>query len=83
MTVVSIFPHQIHSMAVFIPERSLVGEGTVGDGNVMVLVISGEGSVLVIRQGIALRETQKHNITLQAKYYKTFAIIGYEIIEIT
>lgn len=63
VTVVSIFPHQIHSMAVFIPKRSLVGEGAVGDGNVIVIVIRGEGSVLVIRQGIALRETQRHNIT--------------------
>lgn len=74
MTVVSIFPHQIHSMAVFIPERSLVGEGTVGDGNVIVIVISGKGSVLVIRQGIALRETQKHNITLQAKPLQSFSM---------
>ncbi len=50
--VVSVFPHQVHTMAVFIPERSLVGQSAVGDGDVIVMVIGGEGPVLVIRQGI-------------------------------
>lgn len=48
MTVISISTHEIHTVAVFIPEGSLIGQGTVGDSNVVVMVVSGERTAMVV-----------------------------------
>lgn len=42
-------------MTVFIPEGALVGEGAVCDGDVVVVVVGGEGSTLVVGHGVAWR----------------------------
>lgn len=52
----TVLPHEVDSMAVFIPEGALVGEGTVGDSDVVVVVVGGEGSALVVDHGVAWRE---------------------------
>lgn len=61
MTFVSVFSHQVDTMAVFVPEGSLVGQSTVGDGDVIVVVESGEGAALVVRHGVAWRTGRKEN----------------------
>lgn len=43
-------------MAVFIPEGALVGEGAVRDGDVVVVVVGGEGSTLVVGHGVAWKQ---------------------------
>lgn len=52
----TVLPHEVDSMAVFIPEGALVGEGAVCDGDVVVVVVGGEGSTLVVDHGVAWRE---------------------------
>ncbi len=52
VTVVTIFPHEVDTMTVFIPEGAFVGQGAVGDSDVIVIVIRGEGSTLVVSHGI-------------------------------
>lgn len=53
MASVSILPHEIHTVAVLVPEGAFVGQGAVGDGDVVVVVVGGEGSALVVRQRVA------------------------------
>lgn len=48
MTIVTISPHKVDTMAVLVPEGTLIGQGTVGDSDVIVIVICGEGTALVI-----------------------------------
>lgn len=52
VTVVTIFPHEVDTMTVFIPEGAFVGQGTVCDGDIIVIVIGGEGSTLVVSHGV-------------------------------
>lgn len=52
----TVLPHEVDSVAVFIPEGALVGEGAVRDGDVVVVVVGGEGSTLVVGHGVAWRE---------------------------
>jgi len=40
VTIVPISSHEVDTVAVLIPEGTLVRQGTVGDGNVIVMVIS-------------------------------------------
>lgn len=42
-------------MTVLIPEGPLVGEGAVCDGDVIVVVVGGEGSTLVVGHGVTWR----------------------------
>lgn len=58
VTVVSIFAHEIDTVAVFIPEGASVGQGTVCDSDVVVVVIGGERSALVIGQRVTWRRKQ-------------------------
>lgn len=51
----AVLPHEVHSMAVLVPEGALVGEGAVCDGDVIVVVIGGEGSTLVVGHGVTWR----------------------------
>ena len=59
MTVISISSHEVDTMAVFIPEGSLIGQGTVGDSNVIVMVVSGEWTPVVIGHRVTYTETQQ------------------------
>ena len=52
MTVVSVFPHEVDSMTVFIPKGTFVGQGAVGDSDIIVVVIGRERSTLVVSHGI-------------------------------
>lgn len=52
MTFVTIFSHEVDAVTVFIPESTFVGQGTVGDGDVVVIVVGGEGSTLVVCHGV-------------------------------
>lgn len=52
MAVVPVSPHQVDTVAVLVPESPLVGQGTVGDGRVCVLVEGGEGSAIVVGHGV-------------------------------
>lgn len=52
VTVISISSHEVDAVAVFIPEGALIGQGTVGDSNVIVVVISGEWTTMVIGHGV-------------------------------
>lgn len=55
VTLFTVLPHEVHSMTVLIPEGALVGEGAVGDGDVIVVVVGGEGSTLVVGHGVTWR----------------------------
>lgn len=48
VAVVSISAHEVDPVAVLVPEGTLVRKGAVGDGDVIVIVVRGEGSVLVV-----------------------------------
>lgn len=48
VTVVSISSHEVDSVAVFIPEGSLIGQGTVGDSYVVIVVIGGEWTTVMV-----------------------------------
>lgn len=69
VAVVSISSHQIHTMAVFIPERSFVRERTVGDGDIIVIVVGGEGSVLMVAQRVALRKKKCHFSSISLSFF--------------
>lgn len=55
VTLLAVLPHEVDSVAVFIPEGALVGEGAICDGDVVVVVVGGEGSTLVVGHGVAWR----------------------------
>ena len=52
MTFVAVFPHEVDSMTVLVPEGPLIGQGTVGNGGVVIVVEGGEGARMVVGQGI-------------------------------
>lgn len=52
MAVVPVSPHQIDGGSSCMPESPLVGQGTVGDSRVCVLVEGGEGSAIVVNQQV-------------------------------
>ena len=52
MAVVPVSPHQVDTVAVLVPESPLIGQGTVGDGRVCVLVEGGEGPAIVVGHGV-------------------------------
>ena len=52
VAVVPVSPHQVDTVAVLVPESPLVGQGTVGDGRVCVLVEGREGSAIVVGHGV-------------------------------
>lgn len=53
VTAVTIFPHEVDTVTVFIPEGAFVGQGAVCDSNIIIVVIGGEGSTLVVSHGVA------------------------------
>lgn len=55
MTLFAVLAHEVHSVTVFIPEGALVGEGAVCDGDVVVVVVGGEGPTLVVGHGVTWR----------------------------
>lgn len=59
VTVISISSHEVDTVAVFIPERSLIGQGTVCDSNVIVMVISGEWTTVVVGHRVTYKVTQQ------------------------
>lgn len=59
MTVISISSHEVDAVAVLIPEGSLIGQGTVGDGDVVVMVISGEWTTMVVCHGVTYKDEQQ------------------------
>lgn len=48
----SVFPVKVGPMTVFVPPGSLVGHCTVGDSDVIVLVLGRERSALVVTQRV-------------------------------
>lgn len=50
--VVSVSSHQVDSVAVLIPERPLVRQGAVGDGNVVIMIVGGKRATVVVRHGV-------------------------------
>lgn len=52
MAGVPIFPHQVDTVTVFIPKSSFIRQGAVGDSDVIIIVIGGEGAPLVVYQGV-------------------------------
>lgn len=48
MVVISISAHQVDSVTVLVPEGSLVGQSTVGDSDVVVMVVGGERSAVMV-----------------------------------
>lgn len=59
MTVVSISSHEVNTVAVFIPEGSLIGQSTVGDSDVIVMVVGGEWTAVVVGHRVACKVTQQ------------------------
>lgn len=53
VAVVSISSHQVDPVAVFIPEGSLIGQSTVGDGDVVIMVVGGERTAVVVGHRVA------------------------------
>lgn len=52
VAVVPVPSHDVDTMAVLVPEGTLVGQGAVGDRDVIVIVVGGEGSALMVRQRV-------------------------------
>lgn len=48
----SVLAVEVGPMAVLIPPSPLVGHGTVGHGHVVVPVLGGEGTALVVGEGV-------------------------------
>lgn len=48
VAIVTISSHDVDTMAVLVPESTLVGQGAIGDGDVVVVVISREGSTMMV-----------------------------------
>jgi len=57
VAVVSISSHEVDAVAVLIPEGSLIGQGTVGDSDVVVVVVGGEGTAVVVGHRVACKDT--------------------------
>lgn len=57
VTVISISSHEVDTVAVFIPEGSFIGQGTVGDSNVIVMVVSGEWTTVVVGHRVSCSST--------------------------
>lgn len=53
-------------MTVFIPEGSLVGQGAVGDSDIVIVVVGGEGSTLVVSHGV----TWWRHLTVQPRRHE-------------
>lgn len=49
----SVLAVEVGAVAVLIPPGPFVGHGTVGDGDVVVPVLGGEGASLVIGEGVS------------------------------
>lgn len=62
VVIVPISAHQVDTVTVFIPEGSLVGQSTVGDGRVCVLVEGGEGPAIVVGHRVTW---ERENIDLR------------------
>lgn len=56
VAVVSISSHEVDTVAVLVPECSLVGQGTVGDSDVIVVVIRGKWTTVVVCHGVTYRD---------------------------
>ncbi len=52
VTVVTVFPHEVDTMTVFVPKGTFVGQGAVGDSNIIIVVKGGEGPALVVSHGV-------------------------------
>lgn len=59
VTVISISSHEVDTVTVFIPEGTLVGQGTVGDCDVIVMVVSGEWTTVVVGHGVTCKGTHQ------------------------
>lgn len=59
VTVISISSHEVDTVAVFIPECPLIGQGTVGDSDVIVMVIGGEWTTMVVGHRVTYKDTQQ------------------------
>ena len=59
MAVISIAPHKVHAVAVLVPEGSLVRQSTVGDGDVVVVVVGGKGTSVVVSHGVTCRDGKR------------------------
>ena len=62
MTVVSISSHEVDTVAVLIPEGSLIGQGTVGDSDVVVMVVGGEWPAVVVGHRVPCTENTDSNV---------------------
>lgn len=64
VTIVSISSHEVDSVAVFVPEGSLIRQSAVGDRDVVVVVVGGKGTSVVVGHGVTCRDTAgRHVIT--------------------
>lgn len=52
VTVVAVLPHEVDTMTIFIPKRTFVRQGAVGDSNIIIIVKGGEWSTLVVSHGV-------------------------------
>lgn len=52
VTIITVFSHEVDTMTVFIPKGTLIGQSAVGDGDVIIVVVGGEGSALVVSHGV-------------------------------
>lgn len=59
VTVISISSHEVDTVAVFIPECSLIGQGAVGDSNIIVVVISGEWATMVVGHRVTYKDSNR------------------------
>lgn len=64
MTVISISSHEVDTVAVLVPEGSLIGLGTVGDSDVVIVVVSGEGTAVVVGHRVTYKDTQRGSLLL-------------------
>lgn len=62
VAIISISSHEVDPVAVFVPERSLIWQGAVGDRNVVVIVVGGKWASMVVGHGIPYRDMQHNNM---------------------
>lgn len=59
MTVISIPSHEVDAVAVLVPEGSLIRQSTVGDGDVVVMVVGGKRTSVVVGHGVTCRDKRR------------------------
>lgn len=68
MSGLSVFAVEVGPVAVLVPPRSFVRRGAVGDGDVVVSVLGGEGPALVVAQRVTWSQRGRRTQSLKHRH---------------